>query len=91
MTMLEKAARAADIAAEYEDAGFYESSYRYVDNWPDVVRAVLDAIRKPDDGMIRAGDDCHTYDPFVATPTAYADVETTFTAMIDHIRKEGIE
>lgn len=90
MTMLEKAARAAATAYYSND---YEREYaeRIASNeWEDfidVARAVMEAVRVPDDGVKRAIEEA-MWDDINSMPTmGLANV--VLSSAIDHILTEG--
>ena len=54
--MVDRLALVAEEMAGYDDAGKYvEDSHRYIDNWPEVIRAVLEVMREPTASMSEAG------------------------------------
>lgn len=57
VSMLEKMARAAEAAAEYDGEDRHSDcpGSDRVSNWPEVMRAALQAIREPSAAMLDAG------------------------------------
>lgn len=78
--MLKKAAKAAQDA-------FWDPALGNEARWPGVVRAVLLAIREPDDAMVQAGES--GYSEYHKASGTYLDPQPAqvFAAMIDEVLK----
>lgn len=59
--MVERVAAAMRAVAEYEDANWGEPA-RNIENWPEIARAAIEALKVPTDAMIEAGDNATTLD-----------------------------
>lgn len=83
--MIQRLARTAKEEVEYEGS---EPGFDRVDNWPGIVRAVLQELRKPTLGMLIAGQSCIYIkrNDNIMGPHTYAsrdEFEEAFVAAID--------
>lgn len=92
--MLEKVARAIcrpvyEMSMRGQTPGVID---KYIEiNWPnhlDQARAAVEALREPSEGMVEAGSFAVEAD-VITTFQAIRSAKDAFTAMIDHILKEG--
>lgn len=87
VTMKEKLIAAAIGAADYRTD--IDGNYRVIDNWAEIVDAILSQLQEPDEGMVRAGDesDYESQEGIVVSRTIGDDgIANVFAAMIGHVK-----
>lgn len=82
--------RLIEAASNIADVG----EYGIVDNWPEIIDAILDTLREPDEGMIEAASNvralecgsCHKDQESTLGFVAGDAIAPAIAAAIDHIR-----
>lgn len=77
--MRERLERAGASAAHYDRDGA-------VDNWPEVVDAILAELATPDASMVTAGEEAQEEDWETGDYLGWRQIPVTFTAMINSLR-----
>lgn len=85
--MRERLIKAAEEAAAISSQPLtLHETWSEVSNWPEVIDAILEAMREPSEAAVEAGYDHSLGLCYADDQPGHTEIGRAFTAMIDHIR-----